>query len=133
MSRPALHCLASIALLTASTTVFAKTPDCTKPDAWPAGVAFTHLKNAGALDNSGLDFSKTKVTGLASEKIGKDLYRQVHLVQFVKRSGEDVLAMTVNEASSQECSMSNVDVYLVSKQLGDYSANQANKRDCLNK
>ncbi|MBT9568593.1 MAG: hypothetical protein IV085_09880 [Thiobacillus sp.] len=96
-------------------------------------MAFTHLKNAGEFDNDSLDFSKTKVTRLASEKIGKDLYRQIHLVKFVKQSGEDVLAMTVNEVSSQECSMSNVDVYLVSKQLGDYAAKQAIKRDCLNK
>ncbi len=133
MIRLALQSLFSITLIALSAMVCAKTPDCAKADAWPAGMAFTHLKNAGELDNSVLDFSKIKVTRLASEKIGKDLYRQVHLVKFVKHSGEDLLAMTVNEVSSQECSMSKVDVYLVSKQLGDYSAKQANKRDCLNK
>ncbi|HEY9097715.1 MAG TPA: hypothetical protein VIN38_02480 [Thiobacillus sp.] len=133
MIRFTLHSLVSITLIALSATAFAKTPDCTKPDAWPAGMAFTHLKNAGELDNNVLDFSQTKVTRLASEKIGKDLFRQVHLVKFVKQSGDIVLAMTVNEVSSQECSMSNVDVFLVSKQLGDYSAKQAIKRDCLNK
>jgi hypothetical protein len=102
----------------------AKTPDCTNPDSWPAGVAFTHLKNAGVVNNDSLDFKKTRVTRLASEKIGKDLYRQVHLVRFFKISGEPILAIAINEVSSQECSMSNVDVYLVSSRLGDYSQQQ---------
>ena len=120
MIRVVLQSALSVMLITLSTLVAAKVPDCTRPDGWPGGMAFTHLKNAGVLDNL-LDFGKTKVTRLASEKIGKDLYRQVHLVHFVKTSGEDVLAITVNEVSSQECSMSDVDVYLVSKRLGDYS------------
>jgi len=50
--------------------------------------------------------------------------RQVHLVRFVKRSGEAIGAMTVNEASSRECSLSNVGVYLIAKQLGDYAIKQ---------
>ena len=111
----------SAALVALSTFAHAKTPDCTHPDAWPAGMAFTHLKNAGVVDNDVLDFKKTKVIRLASERVEKDLYRQVHLVRFFKTSGEQVLAITINEVSNQECSMSNVDVYLVSKQLGDFS------------
>jgi hypothetical protein len=110
-----------VALVALPTLALAKTPDCTHPDAWPSGMAFTHLKNAGVVDNDLFDFKKTQVTRLASEKIAKDLYRQVHLVRFFKNSGEQVSAITVNEVSSQECSMSNVDVYLVSRQLGNYS------------
>jgi hypothetical protein len=102
----------------------AKDPDCTHRDAWPSGMAFTHLKNAGLIDSDLLDVSKTTMVRLASEKIGKNLYRQVHRVRFFKKSGESITAITVNEASTQECSMSNVDVYLVSKQLGDYSDRQ---------
>lgn len=129
MIRSILQSLMPVLLIALSTAALAKAPDCTKPDGWPAGMAFTHLKNAGVLDNDLLDFSKTKVTRLASEKIGKDLYRQVHLVRFVKRSGEAIVAMTVNEASSLECSMSNVDVYLISKQLGDYAMKQPTQSD----
>lgn len=103
------------------TLALARTPDCTNPDAWPAGMTFTHLKNAGVINNDTLDFKKTKVTRLASEKVGRDLYRQVHLVRFFKISGESILAIAINEVSSQECSMSNVDAYLVSSRLGDYS------------
>jgi hypothetical protein len=108
----------------ASSAALAKPPDCTSPEAWPAGMAFTHLKNAGVVTNDALDFKKTTVTRLASEKIGKDLYRQVHLIRFFKISGESIQAIAVNEVSNQECSMSNVDVYLVSSRLGDYSQRQ---------
>ena len=100
---------------------FAKEPNCTSPDAWPSGMAFTHLKNAGLIGDQTIDTSRTLVRLIASEKIGKDLFRQVHLVQFAVKTGEQLSAITVNEVSSQECSMSNVDVYLVSKQLGSYT------------
>ena len=104
-----------------SSCASAKTPDCTSPNAWPAAMAFTHLKNDGVINNDEFDFNKTLVTRLASEKIGKDLYRQVHLVRFTRKSGESIDAITVNEASNVECSMSGVDVYLITKHLGDYS------------
>jgi hypothetical protein len=107
---------------TFSICAFAKVPDCTNPDAWPAGMAFTHLKNAGIVDNDVVDFKKTQVKRLASEKIGENLFRQVHFVCFFKRSGEQIQVITVNEVSSEECSMSGVDVYLVSEKIGDYSA-----------
>ncbi len=103
-----------------SSCAFAKAPDCTSPDAWPAGMAFTYLKNAGIVDNATLDFSKTAVTRLASEKVDKDLYRQIHLIRFTKKSGEQVVVITVNDVSSDECSMSDVGVYVVTKQLGNY-------------
>ena len=80
-------------------------------------MAFVYLKNAGIIKNMELDFNKTKTTKLASEKIGKELYRQVHLVIFYKKTGGQVFVITVNNASNEECSMSDVDVYVVSKQL----------------
>ena len=122
MIRVVFQSLFAAILITLSTTTIAREPNCARPDGWPAGMAFTHLKNTGMISNDSLDTSKTKVSKLASEKVGKDLYHQVHLVRFVKTSGEDVFAITVNEASSQECSMSNVDVYLISKRLGDYTS-----------
>jgi hypothetical protein len=111
----------ALVLIFTSACAGAKDPDCSSPDAWPAGMAFTHLKNDGLVDNETIDFKETQVVRLASEKIGKDLYRQVHLVRFVKKSNEQITVITVNEASSQECSMSKVDVYVVSKLLGKYS------------
>jgi hypothetical protein len=114
--------LAVAALLVAtSASAMAKSPDCTHPDAWPSSMAFTHMKNAGLVDNEVLDFKRSRVDRLASEKIGKDLYRQVHLVHFFKKSGEEVNAITVNEVSHRECSESDVDVFVVSKHLGNYT------------
>lgn len=52
---------------------FAKDPDCTGVEQWPASMAFVHLKNAGLIDKERIDFTKTSVVRLASEKVGKDL------------------------------------------------------------
>jgi hypothetical protein len=97
-------------------------PDCTGRDAYPSAITFVYLKNSGLVDNESTDFSRTKVSRLTSEQIGNDLYRQVHFIQYFRKSGEEVDAIVINEASSEECSMSGADVYAVSKQLGDYKA-----------
>jgi len=81
-------------------------------------MAFVHLKNAGLTDNNKLDFTKTKTVRLASEQVGKDLYRQVHLVTFTEKSGKNIEVITRNDASNEECSMSGVEVYVVSNRLG---------------
>ena len=52
---------------------------------------------------------------LASEKIDKDLWRQVYDVKYEKTSGELLEAIVVHEASSDECSMGGGDVFLVSR------------------
>ena len=91
------------------------TPDCAGVDQWPTGMAFAHLKNAGITDNQKVDFSKTKTVRLASETRGKDLYRQIHHVTFVEKSGSIIQVVTSNDVSSEECSMSAVDVYVVSQ------------------
>ena len=106
-------------LLIASTSMaLAKDPDCSGTNRWPTNMAFVHLKNAGITDNSKLDFTKTKTIRLASEKIGKDLYRQVHIVTFTEKSGKTIEVITVNNASEEECSMSDVEVFVVSHHLG---------------
>lgn len=95
----------------------AKDPDCTGADRWPANMAFVHLKNAGLTSNDKIAFDKTKVTRLASQKVGKDLYRQVHRIEFVEKSGKVIEVLTVNEASSTECSMGGVEVFVVCRHL----------------
>ena len=100
---------------------FAGSPNCTGVDSWATNMAFVHLKNAGLTDNDRLDFTKTKVVLLASEKIGKDLYRQLHLVTFTQKTGENIEVITSNDASHQECSMSGVQVFVISKRLGEGS------------
>ncbi|MEO6118641.1 MAG: hypothetical protein ABIP37_06180 [Methylotenera sp.] len=122
---------ATLTMLSCS-LVWAGAPDCSGSERWPTSMAFGYLKDAGFINNENMDFEKTKTTRLASEKIGKDLYRQVHLVTFVKKSGETVMAITNSDASNEECSMSDVEVYLVSKQIGvQLPPNPSFKRDAL--
>jgi hypothetical protein len=90
-------------------------PDCS--GGWPTNMAFVHLKNAGLADNYSIVFSKTKTVRLASEKIGKDLWHQVYHVTFTKKSGDAIDAIAVHDASQEECSMTGVEVFVVSKHL----------------
>lgn len=66
-------------------------PECSGKERWPAMMGFATLKNAGLIKNSEADFSRTRVSRLASENIGIDksygdeLHRQVHLIDFFKK------------------------------------------------
>ena len=95
-------------------------PDCS--GGWPTDMTFVHLKNAGLVDNRDIDWSNIKsnikTVRMASEKIGKGLWRQVYHVTLTKTSGETIEAIAVHEASFEECSMTGVDVYVVSKHIG---------------
>jgi len=102
-----------------STLSQAQAPNCSGVEQWATKMAFVHLKNSGITNNETLVFSKTKTVLIASEKIGDDLYRQVHSITFTEKYGKSIKVITVNDASSEECSMSGVKVYLVSRELGD--------------
>jgi hypothetical protein len=95
----------------------AKAPDCSGPDHWAAGMAFTKLKDAGVVTNETVDFDHVTAKTIVSERVGKDLWRQVFGVTFPLRSGRQVQAIVVSDASSEECSMSDPQVFLVSKTL----------------
>jgi len=81
-------------------------------------MAFVLLKNEGITNNEKVDFSKTETVRLASEKIGKDLYHQVYLVKLREFSGRTIEAIAVHDASSEECSMTEVELFVVSQRLG---------------
>jgi hypothetical protein len=81
-------------------------------------MAFAQLKNAGITDNDRLDVARTKTIRLASEPLKDGLFRQVHRVTFTEKSGNTMDVITINEASHDECSMSGVDVFVVSRSLG---------------
>jgi len=97
----------------------AKTPDCTGTNRWPAMSTSVGLFEAGLVERNQIDASKTKVIRLASEKIGNDLYRQIHQITFYKKTGESIEVITSNEVSSEECSVSAVKVFVVSRHLDD--------------
>ena len=92
-------------------------PDCSGE--WPTLMVLSLLKNAGITNNDKIDAFKTKTVRIASEKIGKDLWRQVYDVTFTEHSGRKIEAIAVHEASREECSMSAVELYVVSQRLND--------------
>ena len=100
-------------------STLAAVPNCSGADSWPSGNAFAQLKNAGILESETTDFTKTRVNRLASEKIRKDIYRQIYEITFVKKAGDEVTVVAVSDASHEECSMGGVKVFVVSQRLGD--------------
>ena len=95
----------------------ARAPDCSGPDRWAAGTAFTNLKNEGAIASDTVDFEHVTSTTIVSEQIGRDLWRQAFRVIFPLKSGKRVEAIVVSDASSEECSMSHSQVFIISKAL----------------
>lgn len=118
-----LYRFALIGLVLVSSPALAKEPDCYGSEGWAASMAFATLKNQGITDNDKVDFSKTQAVKLASEKIGKDkiyhddLYRQVQSIKFTEKSGNIIEVITISDATKTECSMGNVEVYVVSKHI----------------
>jgi|GEM_PF-2009698 len=90
-------------------------PDCS--GGWPTQMAFAKLKNAGLANANVLDLSKTKTIRLASQPMGGNLWHQVYLVTFFKKFGEKIEAIVIHDASDEECSMTDVDIYVVSQHL----------------
>jgi len=115
MSRLVIAFLLAATVHAAAQSPMTHGPDCS--GGWPTNMAQASLKNAGLLDNSEIDLAKTRTTRLASESVGKDLWRQVYFVTFFKRSGEKIQAVVVHDASIEECSMTGVQVYVVSRLL----------------
>ena len=87
------------AIILSTAPAFAKDPDCGGPNHLPAAMVFVAMKNAKIVTNDQIDFSRTRVTRLASEKIGPDLWRQVHLVQYFRRDGSALEAIAVSDSS----------------------------------
>jgi hypothetical protein len=87
---------------------------------WPTNIAIVYLKNAGMTDPIKLDESKTHAVRIASERIGKDLWRDVYDIKFYEHGGRSFEVITSSEASSQECSMSAPTVWVVSQKLGEH-------------
>lgn len=111
-----MRCLV-ILMLTLPALSLAAGPPCAN---WPANMALVHLKNAGITDPAKVDDTRTTAVLLASQKIGRDLYRQVYDITFHEKSGVTVEVITASDASSRECSMSGVEVYVVSRKIGDH-------------
>jgi len=87
---------------------------------WPMNMTEVWLKNSGIVDIPDLDESKTEVKLLASEKKPHHLYTKIFRFVFHARDGKTYEVITKNEASDDECSVSEVNSYLVSKSSVNY-------------
>ncbi|MCC8392701.1 hypothetical protein LJ656_08885 [Paraburkholderia sp. MMS20-SJTR3] len=112
----------AVLVLSLPALCLAKPPPC---DRWPTNIAEGWLMDEGLIERANLDHSKTRALRLSSEKIGKDelygkdLYRQVyHITYYDKRGKQIVSVITVNDAGWEECSMSQVEVFVVSQHMG---------------
>lgn len=95
----------------------AENPDCSGVNRWATNMAYAQLKNEGYVTPESVNFNRTNTRRIASEKIGDDLYKQVHHIVFTLKNGSSIKVIAVNDASSEECSMSSVEIYVVSKQI----------------
>lgn len=90
-------------------------PDCS--GGWPTNMTLSLLQNAGITASRKIDFSKTTTTRIASQRIGRDLFHQVYDVVYTEQSGRKIEAIAVHDASNEECSMTGVELYVVSQHL----------------
>ena len=118
MNRAMPQILAIVGGLLLTTGAPAAVPDCSGVDSWATASAAVHLKNAKLIRNERLDFAKTRTDRIASERIGPDLYRQVHHIVFTEKTGRQLEVIVINDASTEECSMSGVQVFVISRSLG---------------
>ncbi|CAM3609052.1 hypothetical protein VA7868_03547 [Vibrio aerogenes CECT 7868] len=87
-------------------------PDCYS---WPLNMAEVWLKNKGIVDITQLDRTKTQIKQLASETKKSGLYTQVYWFVFHDKQGKTYQVITQSDASDEECSMSDVNTYLISE------------------
>jgi hypothetical protein len=78
---------------------------------------YVSLKNAGMLDPDSVDFHHATSRTIASQAIGKNLWRQVFHVTWPLKSGKNFEAIVVENVSNDECSMSEPQIFLISRQF----------------
>jgi len=84
---------------------------------WPLNIAPVMMQNVGLLKMDDIDERKTETNRLASQKVGPDLFVQVYDITFHMKSGGSIHIVTRNTSSREECSISAVNVYVVSRMV----------------
>lgn len=110
MKKPFIYVLIFILLLTTNTYA-SEVSYCSEPGRWAERMTYSTLKNSNIINPQDIDFDKTTVKLIAEQKTDKDLYKQVHLITYTTKSGKKIEVISINDASSEECSIGHVDVY----------------------
>ena len=90
---------------------------------WPLVMAESWLKENKI---QRLDLNKTTGKRIAFQKIKKNLFNNVFLFSFVDTAGNKYKVITRNIASDEECSISSVEIYVIS-QSNDYTIGNLKK------
>lgn len=99
-------------LLSLPAYAFASDGDCAS---WPENMAETWLKNKHIVDISQLNPAQTKISLLASEKKANGVNTDIYHFVFFDRKGNKYEVITRSDSSQEECSMSEVDIFLISQ------------------
>ncbi len=109
------HLKLAIPLLISSTSCCAiaslDPPDCSGTERWPSAMVQADLRNE--FDVSLATISNIKVDRIANEQLDDEVHRQVHDIKVSLKNGTQYQAVTVHDASHEECSMSMVKIYWV--------------------
>ncbi|AVJ16439.1 hypothetical protein CLM71_04470 [Serratia sp. MYb239] len=95
----------------------AASPGCTS---WPMNMAEVWMKNEKIVDIADIDEAKTESKLLAIEKHDKGEYTQIYHFVFHDKNGNKYEVITQNDASDEECSLSDVNVFLISKSTDNH-------------
>jgi hypothetical protein len=90
--------------------------DCSGPDHWAAIMTIVKLKSAGILTQEAFS-ARVESRQILSRRLPNGRYRQIFRVVIPRRGGPPVVALTVSDATFEECSMDDPKVYLVSREL----------------
>ena len=112
-----IKALAVLVFLALPSLALARDPDCAGVDRWPTASSFAALKSAGLLNGDDVDLRRTKTVRLASEKISRNRYRQIHDIIFFEKNGRKIEVIANSIVSAEECSESSVQIFLISGRL----------------
>ncbi|SER18994.1 hypothetical protein SAMN05216522_113104 [Rosenbergiella nectarea] len=87
---------------------------------WPMNMAEVWLKNSGFIKIPDIDESRTEVKLLSSEKKPHNLYTNIFKFVFYTKDHKKFEVITQNDASDDECSITEVNSYLVSHSSINY-------------
>lgn len=85
---------------------------------WPKTMALMSMKNAGITDATQINEKETKVILLAYQALPRGIFKEIYDITYFSNDRKHVFeVITSSESSYEECSMSDVTTFFISKHL----------------
>ncbi|WP_198943936.1 hypothetical protein [Acetobacter sp. DsW_54] len=85
---------------------------------WPKTMALMGMRNAGIVDLDKINEDKTKFVLLAYQALPNGLFKEIYDITYFSNEGKLVFeVITSSESSYEECSMSDVTTFLISRHI----------------